>query len=157
MNLSGHRRGSQGLIWQGTLGNKAPSVPSRSPRGGRDSFCEWSCSAILTSSCSLSTFHSDNGFFEIPWERLNELEKFNWTLHTVLMNPWMLFQHFWTTGGKPWEGSQSPSAWVAGAERGQNLTSTVFLVCARHNTVLSHVASPQQTCETFTVEDIIYS
>lgn len=43
--------------------------------------------------------------FEIPWERLNELEKFNWTLHTVLMNPWMPFQHFWnhrweTLGGK---------------------------------------------------------
>lgn len=66
-----------------------------------------------------------------------ELEKFNWTLHTVLMNPWMPFQHFWTTGGKPLGGSHCLHERQEQRE-GQNLTFIVFLIHSIAGTILCY-------------------
>lgn len=76
------------------------------------SFVNGPCSAMLiTSSYSLSTFHSDNGFLKSP-KRSNWLEKFNWTFQTTLV----LFQHPWNHRRKAWEGTQSDFAYGSGAK-----------------------------------------
>lgn len=147
-------------MWWGTPGNKAPPMFSSSNIPQR-----WQklllCVVLLSDAHSLLFFplhlppwqwHS-----EIPWDRSNGLEKINWTFHTVLVSPWGLFQHSCNHRWVSWE-AQSPFACESRTEKGRNLTFIAFLKCARHNTMLSHVAPPpQQICEAFTVKGFIYS
>lgn len=146
------------MCW-GTPGNKAlPTCSSSNIPQRWQKFLLW---MVLLSDAnnhpsSLSPPSTLTMAFWDPLGRSNGLKKFNWTLHTVLVSPWMLFQHYWN---HRWETLTvdpiTHCMWIRSKERKEPNIYCV-LTCARHNATLSHVALPQQTCEIFTVEDYLF-